>query len=176
MLPLLLVVLILVLPVLELLVIVQVAQEVGGWTTALLLVVQGVLGAWIVKREGRRAWRRLNEAVASGRMPERGPADAALILAGGALLALPGFLTDVPALLCLLPFTRPAVRKGLMAWAARRAARAGLPPEAFSGGLFEQGRTIRPDGSGGPAVIRGEVLGDEEDGEAAQEERRPLEP
>jgi UPF0716 protein FxsA len=169
-----LVVLFLILPVLELLVLVQVAQAIGGLEVFLLLVAQGLLGSWIVRREGTRAWRRLNEAVASGRMPEKGGADAALTLAGGLLLALPGLLTDVPALLCLLPFTRPLVRRGVTAWAGRRIGLAsqGLPFDPYGQGY---GPTIRRDGTAGPGVIRGEVIRDEEDG-GPGEPRRPLEP
>ncbi|MEO3784251.1 FxsA family protein [Actinocorallia sp. B10E7] len=155
------------LPVLEIMVMIQVGRMIGGWGVALLLLAQALLGSWIVKHEGRRAWRRLNEALASGRTPERGSADAALILLGGVLLALPGFLTDLPALALLLPFTRPLVRGRVLAWAERRASGAGLSPTGFPGGSFgpfaehpqRPGAARREDASG-PGVIRGEVIKD----------------
>ncbi len=172
-----------VLPVLEILVLIQVGQEIGAWVTVLLLAAQALLGALVVKHEGRRAWRRLNEALASGRPPEGAPADAALILLGGVLLALPGFLTDVPALLLLLPFTRPLLRRPALAWATRRAARAGLPTTGFPGPFGEapfgeHPQRPRPDGSGGPGVVRGEVIKDDDrPGEDTGNPRqRPLEP
>ena len=80
-----------------------------------LLIADSLLGAWLVRREGRRAWRALQEALQSGRMPDRELADGGLILVGGALLLTPGFLSDVLGFLCVLPFTRPAMRR-LVSW------------------------------------------------------------
>ena len=47
----------LLLPVLEIYVIIQVGEVIGGWPTVALLLAESLLGAWIVRREGRRAWR-----------------------------------------------------------------------------------------------------------------------
>ncbi|GAA0965711.1 FxsA family protein [Actinocorallia libanotica] len=160
----------LVLPVLEILLLIWLGGLVGGWWIVGALLVQGVLGSWIVKHEGRRAWRRLNETLAAGRTPERGTGDAALILLGGGLLALPGFLTDLPALVLLLPFTRTLVRGRLLAWAERRATATGLPgfpgfPGAPVGGPFAE-HPQRPRNTGGGGVIRGEVIKDDPAGRA----------
>jgi UPF0716 protein FxsA len=123
--PLLLVALFVALPILEIYVIIQVGQEIGALWTVLLLIFESVLGAWIVKREGARAWRGLNEALNTGRMPGRELADAALILIGGTLLLTPGFVTDFFGFFAVLPFTRPLARK-LLGWAvARRIVTAG---------------------------------------------------
>ncbi|MFD0887719.1 FxsA family protein, partial [Streptosporangium algeriense] len=107
-------------PVLEVWVLIQVGQVIGGWPTVLLLLAGSLLGAWIVRREGRRAWRNLQGALQSGRMPERELADGAMIVAGGTLLLFPGFVTDVAGLLCVLPFTRPLVRRLGARFLARR--------------------------------------------------------
>ncbi|MEO5875589.1 MAG: FxsA family protein, partial [Streptosporangiaceae bacterium] len=120
----------LVVPVLEIYLIIQVGQVIGGWQTVALLLVESLLGAWIVKREGRRAWRMLRETMANGRLPDRELADAALILVGGVLLLTPGFLSDILGFVCVLPFTRPVVRRVLTAYAARRIAVAPFPAAA----------------------------------------------
>jgi UPF0716 protein FxsA len=146
----------LVVPVLEIYVIIQVGEVIGGWETVFLLLAESLLGAWIVKREGRRAWRMLRETLASGRMPDRELADAALILVGGALLLTPGFLTDVFGFLCVLPFTRPAVRRMLTAYAARKVGAVTAVPE---GGFAHPQRQQRPHEPGG--VVQGEVLDDD---------------
>ena len=80
-------------------------------------------GAWLLKHEGRRAWRALNDAIQTGRMPGRELADAGLVLVGGTLLLTPGFVTDVFGFFCVLPFSRPLARRILLAVLARRVAR-----------------------------------------------------
>ncbi|RJK93162.1 FxsA family protein [Vallicoccus soli] len=121
----------LVVPLVEVYLIVQVGQAVGAWTTVALLLAISALGAWVVRREGRRAWRGLQAALRGGRAPERELADGAMVLVGGTLLLTPGFLTDAVGVLLVLPPTRALLRGALLRWLARRALRAaGLPPEA----------------------------------------------
>ena len=118
-----LIVLFLVVPILEIYLILQVGQVIGGWPTVGLLVVESLIGGWIVRREGRRAWRALRGAFGSGRMPDRELADGALVLVGGTLLLTPGFLTDVVGFFFVLPLTRPLARRVLTRWLGRRAVR-----------------------------------------------------
>ncbi|MGI5271992.1 FxsA family protein [Nonomuraea sp. CA-218870] len=101
----------LVVPLLEVWLLIQVGSVIGGWQTVGLLVAAGLLGSWLVRREGRRAWRNLQESVRTGLMPERELADAALVLVGGVLLVTPGFFSDVVGLVCVLPLTRPLMRR-----------------------------------------------------------------
>ncbi len=96
--------------ILEVLAIRFVAQHLGGGWTFLLIVATSALGAWIVGHEGRRRWRALDEAVRAGRPPQREVADGILVLVGGLLLLLPGFVSDVLGLVLVLPFTRALVR------------------------------------------------------------------
>lgn len=93
-------------PVAELFVAIEVASAIGVLATVLLLIISWPLGVWLVRTEGRAAWRRLQAAVAAGRMPTREVVEGALVLVGGALLIVPGFITDVLGLLLLLPPTR----------------------------------------------------------------------
>ncbi|HEV8056285.1 MAG TPA: FxsA family protein [Nocardioidaceae bacterium] len=101
-------------PVLEIYVIIQVGQVIGApWTIALLLL-ESALGAWIVKREGRRAWAALRTTFSTGRLPGTELADAALVLVGGTLLLTPGFVTDIVGFFFVLPPTRPVARRLLI--------------------------------------------------------------
>jgi UPF0716 protein FxsA len=111
------------LPILEIYVIVQVGSAIGALPTVLLLVVEALLGGWLVRREGKRAWEALRTATSTGRMPGRELADAALVLVGGTLLLTPGFVTDIFGFFFVLPFTRPLARRVVSAVIARRAAR-----------------------------------------------------
>ncbi|MFD0690294.1 FxsA family protein [Actinomadura fibrosa] len=184
MLPLVLVLAFLLTPIVEIFTIIQVGHAIGAWPTVGLLAAETLLGAWIVRREGRRAWRALQEALQRGSMPEHELGDAALVLAGGALIMIPGFVTDVVGLLFVLPFTRPLVRRALAGYAARRvrqaeARSAAVFPQGLGGGLgggpgggfgpFGPGPAER-DGGATPAgpVVRGEVVHD-----TADEDERP---
>ena len=109
-----------VLPIIEIYVLIQVGQVIGAWWTVLLLVADGVLGSWLMKREGTKAWRALREALDERRMPARELADGALVLIGGTLLLTPGFVSDIAGFVCVLPFTRPAVRISLTRFLTRK--------------------------------------------------------
>ena len=109
-----------VVPLVEIYLLIQLGQVVGPWWTILILLLDGILGSWLVKREGGRAWRALQEALQSNRMPATELADGALILVGGTLLITPGFLSDVVGLFCILPFTRPVARRVLARVISRR--------------------------------------------------------
>jgi len=110
----------LVVPVAEIALIVAVGSVIGGWQTIALLLVESALGAYLVKREGRRSWESLQVALNTGQMPGRQLADAALVLIGGTLLLTPGFLTDIVGFFFILPFTRPITRRWLQRVVERR--------------------------------------------------------
>lgn len=93
-------------PILELWVIGQVADVLDLPLTLLILFGDGLIGAWLVRREGRRAWDAFRTALSEARWPGDEVAQGALVVFGGALLLTPGFLTDAVGLLCVLPPTR----------------------------------------------------------------------
>ena len=147
--------LLLVVPILEIATIIAVGKVIGGWQTLALLLLESALGAWLVRREGARAWAALTTALNTGRMPSRELADAALVLVGGTLLLAPGFLTDVVVFFFILPLTRPIARSVLETVVARR-----LIGGVFGGrrGPGGRGRGPGPGGSNGPDIIEGEVV------------------
>jgi len=113
-------------PLAELAVLIAVGDWIGLVPTLILLLVVSVAGAWLAKREGVAAWRRLQVALAQGRMPTVEVTDGALILLAGALLLTPGFLSDVVGILLLLPPTRAVARRLLPRLAERRLRRRGI--------------------------------------------------
>ncbi|HET9900188.1 MAG TPA: FxsA family protein [Actinomycetes bacterium] len=132
-----------VVPLIEIYVLIQVGQVIGPWWTILLLVLDSLLGSWLIKREGGRAWQALRTALETGRMPARELADGALILVGGTLMLSPGFVTDALGILLILPFTRPFARRLLTRVVAQR--------------LMSRNARRPGPGSGG-SVVRGEVV------------------
>lgn len=141
----LLLVLMVALPFAEIFLLVQVGQAIGVWWTLAILIVEALLGAWLIQREGSRAWKALNGAFATGKMPAGELADTALILVGGVLLMMPGFISDIVGLVFLLPFTRPLARKALAYLVARRMAKLGLVTTYHRrDGTVIEGETVEP--------------------------------
>ena len=122
-----LVLMLLVVPLAELFVLIQVGQVIGVWWTILLLVADSIFGAWLMRREGSRAWSALSTALSTGKLPSSEIADGALILLGGALMLSPGFVTDVFGIVLILPFTRPFFRRILAAVVQKRLVTAAMP-------------------------------------------------
>ncbi|MCH1866878.1 FxsA family protein [Nocardioides sp. CFH 31398] len=155
----------LVVPLVELFVLIQVGEVIGAWPTVGLLLLSAVVGGWLVRREGRRAWRALTTALQSGRMPARELADAGLVLVGGVLMVAPGFVTDLVGILLILPLTRPLARAALTGMVARRLLAGGAAYGGPTGGGTTNGprppRGTRPDGHD---VVRGEVVDPPDDG------------
>ena len=155
-LPLLLVLLIIGIPALEIWLIFQVGQQIGVLPTLAVLVISAIGGSLLLRHEGRRTWRALSNAFASGRMPTGELADAALILVGGVLLILPGFATDLVGFLFLLPITRPYARRVLAFFVARRISRIGWDPRTWGGSPLRSGQD--GDGTATGEVIEGETV------------------
>ena len=117
---LLLVILFIVVPLVELYVIIQVGQWIGALPTIALLLLDSILGAALLRHQGRAAWWRFNQALAERRVPHREVFDGVMVIFGGALLLTPGFITDVFGLLCLIPPSRALIRRLLSVVALRR--------------------------------------------------------
>lgn len=100
-------------PVAEVYVAIKVAEAIGVVLTVLLLIAGWPLGSWALRSQGRAAWRRLSYAVAEGRSPGREVLDGALVVIGGILLLIPGFITDAVGICLLLPPTRSLWRRPL---------------------------------------------------------------
>jgi UPF0716 protein FxsA len=101
-------------PIAELLVAIKVAETIGVLATVLLVLAGLPVGAWLLRTEGRGAWRRLGASVSAGRAPGHAVLDGALIVAGGFLLIVPGFISDVVGLVLLLGPTRSLARRGIV--------------------------------------------------------------
>jgi UPF0716 protein FxsA len=110
-------------PFAELYVILQVVgPALGAVWTVLLLAADSVLGALLLRSQGRIVWRRFNEALAAGRMPHREVVDGVLVIFGGAMLITPGFLSDIVGVLLLVPPTRALIRRVVIARLGQRLA------------------------------------------------------
>jgi UPF0716 protein FxsA len=96
--------------IVELFVFVQVANAIGFLWALLALIAVSVVGIWLVKRAGLGVLRRIGEQSRAGQPIGRELVDGLLLLAAGALVAIPGFVSGAAGLVLLLPPLRAALR------------------------------------------------------------------
>lgn len=164
--PALIVLALIVVPLAELYVLIQVGQQLGVLPTLALLLAMSLLGGYLLRREGARTWQALREALQAGRLPAREVTDGALVVLGGALLLTPGFLTDVIGLLCILPVTRAVLRRLLTGLVARQFGVAGLVA-GFTANRMGQRRP--PTAPGAPNRPGNRLNGDIVEGEVVED-------
>jgi UPF0716 protein FxsA len=97
----------------EIYVAIKIADAIGVLAMLLLLIAGWPIGMWALRSQGKVAWRRLSDAVAERRPPGREVLNGALVLLGGTLLMVPGFITDAVGVVLLLPPTRAIARIAL---------------------------------------------------------------
>ena len=107
---------IIVVPALEIWVLLKIGSRIGGWATLGLMVLTGVLGAWLAKREARKVWMYARFQLARGELPTQSILDGICLFAGGLMLLTPGVLTDAAGFLLVLPPSRAVVRTRLQDW------------------------------------------------------------
>jgi UPF0716 protein FxsA len=129
--------LVILLPIVEILVLVKIGQMTEWWVPILWVVAAGFVGLAVVRREGLRAFTRVREDTRSGRTPADQVVDGLLRLFAGLLLIVPGVLTDVAAVVLLIPPLRQLIKRGVTAWMRRHVEvristlTAGFPPSAM---------------------------------------------
>jgi len=130
-------------PIVELWVILQTADLIGGWQTLGLLLIEGAIGGWLMKRQGRAVVRRVDERLRAHDLPTKDLADGLLILSAGALMLTPGFVTDIVGFGLLLPPTRAVARRALLRrFSARMGQGFAFVPEAVRRGRPSGGSPV----------------------------------
>lgn len=137
-----LILLFLLMPAVELGLLIQVDKLIGFWPTIGMIILTGIAGSYLARREGLSVWGRLNDRLNAGGLPGKELLDGVIILVAGALLVTPGVLTDVIGFLGLIPWTRAGIRKVVMNRIQKKVDSGGLQMQfGFFGGGF---------GAGGP--------------------------
>ena len=99
-----------VVPVVEIVLFIYVGSAIGIWPTLAIVVGTAFAGSWLVSRQGRQTWAKIQTEIVSGRPPTAQLVHGAMILVAGALLLTPGFLTDLTGFALLVPGVREALR------------------------------------------------------------------
>jgi UPF0716 protein FxsA len=158
-----------VVPFIELYLLLAIGRQVGFWPTVGGVLLTGLIGAWLAKKEGLRVLRRWQESLAQGRMPEEGLVGGVLVLVGGVLLVSPGVLTDFVGLFLLFPPTRRVIAGLVRRRLERRMANGTLRVTTFQSGPFPGGNPFEPRAAR-PRIDR--KPGDESDAEFTEEDGR----
>jgi UPF0716 protein FxsA len=81
-------------------------KTIGFLPTIALIILTGVLGAYLAKREGLQTIKRVQEQLSYGQIPGESLLDGICILVGATLLLTPGFISDLFGFLLLFPPSR----------------------------------------------------------------------
>jgi UPF0716 protein FxsA len=103
-------------PLLELYILIKIGGALGAFQTVALVVFTALLGVVLVRFEGLRTLQQIRQSLSQGIVPAEEMVDGVLIFVGGILLITPGVLTDLFALVLLIPYTRTIFKR----WLRRR--------------------------------------------------------
>ena len=98
------------LPALELAILIKVGAHIGAGNTIMIIILTGVLGAYLAKFQGFLVFNKIQNSLNQGNMPNSELMDGLMILIGGIVLLTPGFVTDALGLLLLIPVTRSLIK------------------------------------------------------------------
>jgi UPF0716 protein FxsA len=105
-----------VVPLLELYILIKIGGYIGAFPTVGLVVLTALLGFVLARFEGFRKLEQIKRSLSQGIVPAEEMLDGVLIFVGGVLLIIPGVLTDLFALILLIPYTRTIFKR----WLRRR--------------------------------------------------------
>ncbi|MBB6635925.1 FxsA family protein [Cohnella thailandensis] len=100
--------------------IIAMGSWIGAWPTFGLLLIGAALGGLLAQTEGRKSWIEVRSLMQSGQPPGPAVLNGICVIAGGFLLAVPGFLSDIVGITLLLPFTRPLYKGFMYVWLERK--------------------------------------------------------
>ncbi len=97
---------ILVIPILEIFVLIEVGSFIGSINTLFLIILTALLGLILLRQQGLQTLTRAKAKLEKAQLPSEEIITGFFLALGGILLLIPGFVTDLLGTFCLLPFTR----------------------------------------------------------------------
>lgn len=142
----------LLLPLAEIYVLIRVGALIGAIPTIALVIFTAVLGAQLMRSQGLSALRQVQACLERGETPALELLEGAVVLVGGGLLLVPGFITDTFGLLALIP----PVRRAALRWFLAR-------NSTLAAGPHGPGGPGSPEPKHGPRTIEGEYRREDDD-------------
>jgi UPF0716 protein FxsA len=103
-----------ILPIIEIALLINVGEQIGGWNTVIIVIITAFAGAHLVRQQGLSTLMQAQHKMQDGAMPGQEMAEGLLLVIAGVLLVTPGFITDGFGFLLILPMTRPVIAKALL--------------------------------------------------------------
>jgi len=103
-------------PTAELALLIYSGQIIGLFPTLAIILITGIGGAYLTKRQGLKAWRDLNRRMTLMETPGDALIDGVCIFIGGILLLIPGYFTDIVGLLLMFSWPRQLIRPFIHRW------------------------------------------------------------
>lgn len=108
-----------VLPIVEMLVLLEVGSYIGAWYTIMLVLLTAVIGGALLRQQGLRTLMQANQKMQTGQMPLSEMGEGLMLAVAGALLLTPGFVTDTIGFLLMTPGIRQLLLAGVLKVLAR---------------------------------------------------------
>ncbi|MDY0408653.1 FxsA family protein [Virgibacillus soli] len=100
-----------ILSALEIGVFVWIGGIAGPWWVVIGIILTGMIGVTIAKKQGMETWRQAQQAMLEHRMPGEQIVDGIYIFIGALFLFTPGFITDLVGFIFVIPWTRTAFKR-----------------------------------------------------------------
>ncbi len=107
-------------PFIELAMLIKLGQVIGLWPTLAIVLLTGIVGATLAKREGLSVVGKIKGELAQGEMPGRQLLNGLLVLIGGILLLTPGIITDFTGFMLIIPGPRDMIRERIITYLKRK--------------------------------------------------------
>ncbi len=107
-----------IIPLVELYFIIVVGEVIGAFWTVILVLLTAMIGVNLLRFQGMSTLTRAQQNMAQGQIPAMEMMEGVALAIGGILLITPGFITDSIGFLCLIPATRQAMIRFIMARAS----------------------------------------------------------
>lgn len=98
----------------EISLLVNIGSSIGILPTILLLLAISFIGLWVVKLRGAYTLFSIRQELSQGKVPMQAMGNSVMFIVAGILLIIPGFVSDILAILCVLPVTRTLIKTFLI--------------------------------------------------------------
>lgn len=126
-------------PLIELAILMKLGAIFGVLHTIGLVIITGIIGAFLARDQGLKVIRELQESLSRGHAPTDPIIEGILVLMSAALLVTPGVLTDIIGFILVIPYTRKIIRDFLKGYFKEKISQGVYSGVKSGGSLFYYG-------------------------------------